>query len=172
MVGCSQGRAGARRERQMVHDARDSFGGYLDDFEAGQVFKHWPGKTITEADNHLFSLLTRNDNPLHTDENYMKDHQHGQVLVVGTLVLSLVVGMSVRDTSGKAVANLEYERITHDGPVFQGDTIYAESEILEVRQSRNRPDRGVVYMESRGINQRGEKVLTLRRRFLVAKRGA
>ena len=156
----------------MVHDARDSFGGYLDDFKAGQVFKHWPGKTITEADNHLFSLLTRNDNPLHTDENYMKDHQHGQVLVVGTLVLSLVVGMSVRDTSGKAVANLEYERITHDGPVFQGDTIYAESEILEVRQSRSRPDRGIVYMESRGINQRGEKVLTLRRRFLVAKRGA
>ena len=80
--------------------------------------------------------------------------------------------MSVRDTSGKAVANLEYERITHDAPVFQGDTIYAESEILEVRESRNRPDRGVVYMESRGINQRGEKVLTLRRRFLVAKRGA
>ena len=154
----------------MIHDARDSFGGCLEDFEPGQVFKHWPGKTVTEADNHLFSLLTMNDNPLHTDENYMKGHQHGRVLVVGTLVLSLVVGMSVRDTSGKAIANLEYERITHDAPVFQGDTLYAESEILEVRESRSRPDRGVVYMESRGLNQRGEKVLTLRRRFLVAKK--
>ena len=81
------------------------------------------------------------------------------------------VGMSVRDTSGKAVANLEYEKITHDAPVFQGDTIYGESEILEVRESRSRPDRGIVYMESRAFNQHGEKVVTLRRRFLVAKRG-
>ena len=126
---------------------------------------------MTEADNHMFSLLTMNTNPLHIDENYMSQHQHGQILVVGPLVISLVVGMSVRDTSGKAVANLEYERITHDGPVFQGDTIYAESEILEVRDSKSRPDRGIVYMESRGYNQRDEKILTLRRRFLVQKRG-
>ena len=156
----------------MIHDGRESFGGYLEDFEPGDVFKHWPGKTITESDNHLFSLLTMNQNPLHFDENYMKDHQHGQILVVGTLVLSLVVGMSVRDTSGKAIANLEYERITHDAPVFQGDTIYAESEVLEVRESRSRHDRGMVYIESRAINQRDEKVLTLRRRFLVPKREA
>jgi acyl dehydratase len=79
--------------------------------------------------------------------------------------------MSVGDTSGKAIANLEYERITHDSPVFQGDTIYAESEILEVRSSRSRPDRGIVYMESRALNQRGEQVLTLRRRFMVPKKG-
>jgi acyl dehydratase len=154
----------------MIHDGKENFGRYLEDFAVGDVFKHWPGKTITEADNHLFSLLTMNHNPLHIDENYMKDHQHGRVLVVGTYVLSLVVGMSVGDTSGKAVANLEYERITHDAPVFQGDTIYAESEVLEVRESRSRPDRGVVYMESRASNQDGEKVLTLRRRFLVPKR--
>ena len=154
----------------MIHDARDDFGGYLEDFQAGDVFKHWPGKTITEADNHLFSLLTMNSNPLHIDEEYMKGHQHGQILVAGPLIISLVVGMSVRDTSGKAIANLEYERITHDAPVFQGDTIYAESEILEVRASDSRPDRGTVYMESRAFNQRGEKVLTLRRRFLVPKR--
>ena len=102
----------------------------------------------------------------------MEEHQHGKILVVGTLVLSLVVGMSVPDTSGKAIANLEYERITHDGPVFQGDTIYAESEILEVRESRSRPDRGIVYMESRAFNQRGERVLTMRRRFLAPKREA
>ena len=156
----------------MIHDGRESFGGYLEDFESGDVFKHWPGKTVTEGDNHLFSLLTMNTNPLHIDENYMREHQHGKILVAGPLVISLVVGMSVRDTSGKAVANLEYERITHDAPVFQGDTIYAESEILEVRGSRSRPDRGIVHMESRGFNQSGEKVLTLRRRFLVPRRPA
>ncbi len=155
-----------------VHDGREAFGGYLEDFKPGDVFKHWPGKTITEMDNHLFSLLTMNQNPLHTDEHYMEGHQHGKVLVNGALVLSLVVGMSVRDTSGKAIANLEYERITHDGPVFQGDTIYAESEILDTRVSESKPDRGVVHMESRGFNQRGEQVLTLRRRFLVHKREA
>ena len=154
----------------MIHDGKDSFGGYLEDFTPGDVFKHWPGKTITEADNHHFTLLTMNHNPLHMDENYMKDHQHGKILVVGPLIISLLVGMSVRNTSGKAIANLEYERITHDAPVFQGDTIYGESEILEVRESRSRPDRGIVYMESRGFNQRGMKVLTLRRRFLVPKR--
>jgi len=111
-----------------------------------------------------------NHNPLHIDAHYMASHQHGQILVNGALVLSLVVGMSVRDTSGKAIANLEYERITHDGPVFQGDTLYSESEILEVRESRSKPDRGIVFIETRGVNQRGEKILTLRRRFLVPRR--
>ncbi|MCI0439782.1 MAG: MaoC family dehydratase [Chloroflexi bacterium] len=156
----------------MIHDGRDAFGGYLEDFKPGDVFKHWPGKTITEMDNHLFSLLTMNHNPLHVDEHYMQTHhQHGRILVAGTLVLSLVVGMSVRDTSGKAIANLEYERITHHAPVFQGDTIYSESEVLEVRESTSRPDRGIVYIESRAYNQRGEHVLTLRRRFLTPRRG-
>ena len=156
----------------MIHDGKDSLGGYLEDFKLGDVFKHWPGKTVTESDNHLFSLLTMNSSPLHIDENYMKDHQHGRILVNGALVLSLVVGMSVRDTSGKAIANLEYENITHDGPVFQGDTIYAESEVLEVRESRTRPDRGIVYIESRAVNQDDSRILTLRRRFLVPKRPA
>jgi acyl dehydratase len=154
----------------MIHDGRDTFGRYLEDFNPGDVFKHWPGKTVTEMDNHLFTLLTMNHNPIHFDENYMKDHQHGKLLVNGAYVLSLVVGMSVRDTSGKAIANLEYERITHDGPVFQGDTLYSESEILEVRESRSKPDRGIVFIETRGVNQRGEKILTLRRRFLVPRR--
>ena len=154
----------------MIHDGRNDFGGYLEDFQPGDVFKHWPGKTITAMDNHLFTLLTMNTNPLHFDENYMKDHPHGKILVNGMLVFSLVVGISVRDTSGKAIANLEYENATHDGPTFEGDTIYAESEILDVRVTRSRQDRGIVYMESRGINQRGEQVLTLRRRFLVGKR--
>ena len=146
------------------------YGDLFEDFRPGQVFKHWPGKTITESDNNLFSLLTRNDNPLHSDAHYMASHQHGRILVNGVLVFGLVVGMSVRDTSGQAVANLEYERVTHDGPVFIGDTIYGETEVLETRET-SRGDRGVVYVESRAFNQKGERVLTLRRRFLVRKRG-
>jgi acyl dehydratase len=153
----------------MIHNGNDTFGGYLEDFTPGDIYRHWPGKTITEADNHVFTLLTMNTNPLHIDEKYMTNHQYGRILVVGPLVISLVVGMSVRDTSGKAIANLEYEKITHDAPVFQGDTIYAESEILDVRESNSKPDRGVIYMESRASNQHGERVLTLRRRFLVPK---
>ncbi|MCH8185820.1 MAG: MaoC family dehydratase [Chloroflexi bacterium] len=155
----------------MIHDGRENFGGYLEDFKPGDIFKHWPGKTITEMDNHLFSLLSMNHNPLHIDAHHMAGHQHGKILVNGMLVISLVVGMSVRDTSGRAIANLEYERITHDGPVFHGDTIYAESEVLDVRESKSHTDRGIVYIESRAHNQRGEQVLTLRRRFLVPKRG-
>ena len=151
-------------------DGRDSYGGYFEDFSPGDVYRHWPGKTITEADNHMFSLLTMNHSPLHIDEHYMSEHQHGRILVIGPLVMSLVVGMSVRDTSGKAVANLEYESVKHTTPVFIGDTIYAESEILQTTPTRGRNDRGIVYLESRGLNQRDETVLTLRRRFLVPRR--
>ena len=153
-----------------ILDGRDSFGAYFEDFRPGDTYRHWPGKTITESDNHMFSLLTMNTNPLHIDEHYMSGHQHGRILVVGPLVMSLVVGMSVPDTSGKAIANLEYESVKHKEPVFIGDTIYAESEILETKPSRNRKDRGVVFIESRGLNQRTETVLTLRRRFLVPRR--
>ena len=153
-----------------IIDSRDSFGGWFEDFNPGQLFKHWPGKTITEMDNHLCSLITMNDKPLQTDENYMGEHQHGNTLVNGLILLRVVVGMSVRQTSSKAVANLVYEHVTHDGPTFHGDTIYRESEVLEVIPSKSREDRGVVYIESRGINQREEKVLTLRRKFLVKRR--
>ena len=151
----------------MIHSSKDNFGGYLEDFTPGDVYKHWPGKTVTESDNHLFSLLTMNTNPLHTDANYMQSHQHGKILVAGPLVISILIGMSVRDTSGKAIANLEYEKITHDKPVFQGDTIYGESEILSVRESRTKEDRGIVSIESRAYNQNNEKVVTLKRSFLV-----
>ena len=145
----------------MIIESRDGFGKYLDEFAVGDIYRHWPGKTITESDNHTFCLLTMNDNPLHTDENYMQSHQHGKIMVVGTLVFSLVVGMSVKDTSGKAIANLEYESIKHDEPVFQGDTIYAESEILDVRLSKTKTDRGIVYMETRAFNQKKKKVLMI-----------
>lgn len=151
----------------MKHDMKDRFGGSLDEFSVGDVYRHWPGKTITESDNNLFALLTMNHHPLHIDSEYCKEHPHGRILVVGTLVLSVAVGMSVSEISGKAIANLDYEKITHDGPVFIGDTLYAETEILDKRKSRSKPDRGILYVETRAFNQRGEKVLTLRRHVLV-----
>ncbi len=146
------------------------FGRYYEEFEAGQVFKHWPGRTISEADDTWFSLLTMNQNPLHIDAHYASQLQHGQRLVVGPLVFSIVVGMSVADISGRAIANLEYQEIKHVAPVFHGDTIYAESRILDMRESKTKPDRGLVYVESRGFNQRDETVLTLKRTVLVPKR--
>lgn len=147
-----------------------AFGRYFEEFEVGQVFKHWPGRTITEADDTWFSLLTMNQHPLHIDANYAKQTQHGQRLVVGTLVFSLVVGMSVADISGRAIANLEYEEIKHLGPVFHGDTLYAESRVLNKVESKSKPDRGVVTVETFGLNQKEEKILSLRRRVLVPKR--
>lgn len=146
------------------------FDKYFEDFHVGEVFKHWPGRTLTEFDDTWFSLMTMNQHPVHIDENYARQTQHGQRLVNGTLVFSLVVGMSVADISGRAIANLEYEEIKHTAPVFHGDTIYAESKVLEARESKSKPDRGVVYVESKGYNQKGEVVLTLRRRVLVPKR--
>jgi acyl dehydratase len=147
-----------------------TFGRYYEEFSVGQVFTHWPGRTISEADDTWFSLLTMNQNPLHIDAHYASQTEHGQRLVVGTLVFSIVVGQSVPDISGRAIANLEYEEIKHVAPVFHGDTIYAESRILGLRESRSKPDRGIVTVETRGFNQRGETVLTFRRRVLIPKR--
>ena len=147
-----------------IIDRRESFGRCLEDFEVGMLIKHWPGKTITESDNNLFTLLTMNHHPVHLDIEYCKDQHHGQILVVGTLILSVVVGMTVADISGKAIANLEYERIKHDGPVFIGDTLHAVTEVLDVTPSRSKKDRGIVYVETRATNQRGEQVLSLRRK--------
>lgn len=146
------------------------FGRYFEEFQVGQVFRHWPGRTISEADDTWFSLLTMNQHPLHIDAHYAASTQHGRRLVVGPLVFSVVVGMSVSDISGKAIANLEYSEVQHVGPVFHGDTIYAESTIVGLRESRTRPDRGLVFVESRGFNQRDETVLTLKRTVLVPKR--
>lgn len=155
----------------MIHDMSEKFGRYLDEFKVGDIYKHYPGKTITESDNNLFSLITMNHHPVHLDQNYASQQQHGKVLVVGTLVLSVVAGMSVSEISGKAIANLQYEVIRHDGPVHIGDTIYAETEVLEVKDSRSKPDRGTVYVETRAFNQNNEKVLTFRRLVLIPKKG-
>ncbi len=156
----------------MRNDRRGAFGGYLEDFEVGDVWTHHPGKTVTESDNNLFCLLTMNHHPLHLDAAYAADQQHGRIVVVGTYVISLVVGLTVADISGKAIANLCYERIDHIAPVFIGDTLTAETEILEVAPSGHKPDRGVVRVETRAFNQMGERVLEFRRRILVPKRSA
>ena len=154
----------------MIYDIKQQFGHYLEEYRVGDIYKHWPGKTITESDNNLFTLLVMNHHPVHLDKKYCETHPHGKIVVVGTLVLSLVAGMSVSEISGKAIANLDYEKITHDGPVFIGDTIYCETEILKVRESRSKPDRGIIYVETRAFNQDGRKVLTLRRHVLIPKK--
>ena len=154
----------------MVYNMEINFGRYLEEFNIGDIYKHWPGKTITESDNNLFCLLTMNHHPVHLDVKYCKSQYYKKRLVVGTLVASVVVGMTVSEISGKAIANLDYEKITHDAPVFIGDTIYAETEILDIRESRSKPDRGIVYVETRAYNQEGKKVLTLRRHVLIPKK--
>jgi acyl dehydratase len=146
------------------------FGRCFEDFTPGETIRHWPGRTINEADNTLFCLLTMNHHPIHLDAEYAARSQFGQRLVVGTLVFSLVVGMTVADISGQAIANLAYEQVNHDGPVFAGDTLYAETTVLEVTPSRSKTDRGIVYVETRAFNQRRERVLTFRRRVLVPRR--
>lgn len=147
------------------------FGRYLEEFTAGDVYKHWPGRTISEADNTLFCLLTMNHHPLHLDAHYAETQTHyGQRVVVGALIYSLALGMSVSDTSGKAIANLEVEELKHLAPTFHGDTIYAETTVLDVRESQSRPDRGIVQVETRAYNQRGEQVLSFRRRFMAPKK--
>lgn len=149
------------------------FGRCLEDFVVGDVLRHWPGKTITEADDHLFCLLTMNHHPLHIDERFAQlASVHGRNVVVGNLVYSLVLGMSVPDVSGSAIANLEVNNLRHVYPTFHGDTIYAESTVLAVVPSRSKPDRGVVEVETRGYNQDGREVVSFRRKVLVWRRDA
>lgn len=155
----------------MEYNSRERFGRYFEDFEVGDVFKHWPGKTIFESDNNLFSLLTMNHHPLHLDTNYCKNQKYGKILVCGPLVISIVVGMTVSDISGMAIANLDYEKISHNGPIFIGDTLYAQTEILEKRESKSKPDQGIIYVETKAFNQNNQIVLTLRRHVLLPKRG-
>ena len=142
---------------------------YFEEFEVGSEIKHALSKTIFESDNNFFSLMTMNHHPVHTNVDYASHNQHGQVLVVGTLVFSLVVGMTVPDVSGKAIANLGYESIKHSAPTFVGDTIYARTKILDKRESKSKGDRGIVYVETIGYNQRGEDVISFRRNVLVKK---
>jgi acyl dehydratase len=143
-----------------------SYGRFYEEFTAGDVYKHWPGRTITEHDNTSFALLSMNHNPMFIDR-----HHSPQPQVVDTLIFSLAVGMSVADTSGRTIANLGFEKVLFEQPLHVGDSLYAETEVLELRESASKPDRGIVYIETRAFNQKGERVLVLRRRFLAPKRG-
>src|SRR5712692_9504267 len=143
------------------------FGRCFEEFEIGATFKHWPGRTITEYDDTLFSMLTMNHNPLHIDANYCESTEFKQRLVVGPLIFSIALGMSVPDVSGKAIANLEFEQVKHLAPTFHGDTIYAETTVLDKKLSSSKPDRGIVTVETIGYNQRGETVLSFKRRVMI-----
>lgn len=142
---------------------------FFEEFEVGSVINHSLSKTIFESDNNLFSLLTMNHHPVHTNLDYAQQNQHGKILVVGTLVFSLVVGITVPDISGKAIANLGYEDVKHLNPVFINDTIYAKTIILDKRESSTKKDRGIIYVETIGYNQNGENVISFRRNVLVKK---
>jgi len=144
------------------------YGRYFEELEAGQSFRHWPGRTITEFDDTLFSLMSMNQHPVHVDEHFAAGTQHGKRLVVGPLVISLVIGMSQADVGGRALETLDYSDVRHVAPVFHGDTIYAESTILAKEPLPN--NRGLVIVETRGLNQRQEIVLTLQRKIVVPNR--
>ena len=156
----------AAREASGAHP----YGRYLEEFEVGAVYKHWPAKTVTEADDHLFCLITVNHHPLHLKDVYARESQQGRNVVVGPLVYSLALGMSVGDVSGKAIANLATEELSHPAPVFHGDTLYAESEVLEVTPSRSKPDRGVVKVHTRAYKQDGTLVAEFKRAVLVPRK--
>ena len=150
---------------------RESFGRYLEDFEVGDVYEHRPGRTISEADNTWFTLLTMNQHPVHFDAEYAKHSEFGRTIVNSTLTLSIVVGMSVSDVSQKAIANLGWTDIKMPHPVFPGDTLYAESEVLDKRESKSRPTQGVVSVKTLAHNQNGQCVIEFQRNILIPKRG-
>jgi len=156
----------AAREASGAHP----YGRYLEEFEVGAVYKHWPAKTVTEADDHLFCLITMNHHPLHINDVYARESQQGRNVVVGPLVYSLALGMSVSDVSGKAIANLATEELKHPAPVFHGDTLFCESEVLEKKESRSKPDRGTVKVHTRVLNQDGVLVAEFKRLVLVPRK--
>ena len=140
------------------------YGRYFEELEPGQTFRHWPGRTITEFDDTLFSLLSMNQHPVHIDEHFARATQHGRRLVEGPIVISLVIGMSQADIGGRAVETLAYSGIRHVAPLFHGDTIYARSTIVSKAES------GEVTIEHSGFNQRDELVLTMVRKIVLPRR--
>ena len=144
---------------------------YFEEYTVGQVFRHQPGRTVTEADNVLFTTMTMNPQPLHLDAAFAAQTEFGQRLVNSLLTLGIAVGLSVGDTTlGTTVANLGFDKIEFPKPVFHGDTLYVETEIMDKRESRSRPDTGVVFFEHRASNQRQELVARIRRAGLMRKK--
>jgi acyl dehydratase len=150
---------------------RESFGRYYEDFLVGDVYEHRPGRTISETDNTWFTLLTMNTHPMHFDAEYAKASEFGRCIVCSPLTVALLVGMSVTDVSQKAIANLGWKEIRLTAPVYAGDTLYAESEVLEKRESASRPNAGIVSVRTTGKNQDGKVVCVFDRTILVARRG-
>lgn len=149
---------------------RESYGRYLEDFAVGDIYEHRPGRTITEADNTWFTLLTMNQHPLHFDREYARHTEFGEPIVNSALTLAVVTGMSVSDVSQKAIANLGWTDIKLTHPLFAGDTLYAESEVLDKRESKSRPGAGIVSVKTLGLNQDGIKVCEFNRTMLIMKR--
>lgn len=150
---------------------RESYGRYLEDFQVGDVYEHRPGRTITESDNTWFTLLTMNQHPLHFDKAYAAHSEFGQPLVNSAFTLSVVAGMSVSDVSQKTIANLGWDKIKLTAPVFVGDTIYAESEVLAKRESKSRPTQGIVTIKTVGKKADGTEFMSYERTMLIPKRG-
>jgi acyl dehydratase len=152
-----------------IHDAReDRFGRSFEQFEVGDVYRHWPGHTVTEAEDHLFCMLTRAASPVHVDAHYATTEMESRRnMVVGTFVYSLLLGMSVPDTSGKSIAALGTDHLRHLAPLYHGDTLYGESSVLAKRASKSRRGVGIVTIETRGHNQDRTRVCEFQRSFLV-----
>lgn len=150
---------------------RETFGRYFEDFQVGHIYEHRPGRTITDTDNVHFTLLTMNTHPAHFDYEFAKKTEFKKPLVCSPLTVALMVGMSVSDTSQKAVANLGWDKIRLTHPLFPGDTLYAESEVLDKRESSSRPEQGIVTVKTIGKNQDDKIVCTFERTMLIWKRG-
>ena len=146
-------------------------GRHYEQFEVGDTYSHRPGRTITETDNTWFTLLTMNTHPLHFDKEYAKKSEFGQILVNSAFTVSLIVGMSVRDVSQNAIANLGWKEIRLPSPVFVGDTLYAESTVLEKRESKSRPHAGIVKVSTLGKKSDGTLVCDFERTMLIPKQG-
>ena len=146
-------------------------GRFFEDFEVGDVYVHPLGRTITQTDNIWFTLLTQNTAPIHFDQHYAAQTEFGKPLVDSTLTLALVTGQSVTDVSQNVFANLGWDEVKLPHPVFEGDTIYSQSEVLEKRESKSRPNIGIVTVKTTGYNQEGKSVITFRRTLMVYKRG-
>jgi itaconyl-CoA hydratase len=150
---------------------RESYGRYFEEFEVGAIYEHRPGRTITDSDNTWFTLLTMNKHPLHFDAEYAAKSEFGRPLVNSCLTLSIIVGMTVSDISQKAIGNLGWTDIKLSAPVFVGDTLYAESEVLAKRESASRPTQGIVTVRSLGKKQDGTVFISFERSVLVPKQG-
>ena len=146
-------------------------GRFFEDFEAGDIYEHPIGRTVLAADNTWFTLITMNTNPLHLDYNYMAKTEFGKPLVNSCLTLAIVTGQSVIDLTQNAFANLGWDEVRLPNPVFEGDTIYSRSEVLETRESKSRPNVGVVRVKTTGLNQDGVVVIEFQRTFMIYKHG-